>query len=137
MSPRHRTLEGDILAFDLAGEMRLVRAELIEGRTRVARTLVKEGPLRVTLIGLKPGGSMAEHKADAPISIHVLEGEIVLQIGKDARFLASGVLAAVDAGVRHAVSSPRGGVFLLTLAAPLPVDQPVDQPAGPPGGSVS
>jgi quercetin dioxygenase-like cupin family protein len=124
MSPRHRTLEGDILAFDLEGEMRIVRAELTEGRTRIARTLVKEGALRVTLVGLKPGGSMAEHQAQAPISIHVLEGEIVLQIGKSARFLPAGVLAAVDSGVRHAVSSPRGGMFLLTLAAPLPAGAP-------------
>jgi hypothetical protein len=57
MTPVHRTLQGDVLAFDLAHEMRTVRDELAAGHERIARTLVKEGPLRLTLIGLNPGGA--------------------------------------------------------------------------------
>ncbi|HEX6533363.1 MAG TPA: cupin domain-containing protein [Gemmatimonadaceae bacterium] len=123
MTPVHRTLAGDVLAFDLAEESRTVREELAATQTRIAhpriaRTLVKEGPLRLTLVGVGPGGALREHQADGPVSIHVLEGEIVLDAGGQSRTLPAGSLAALDAGVRHAVRSEPGGLFLLTVAAP-------------------
>ena len=83
--------------------------------TRIARTLVKEGALQVTLVGIGAGGVIRPHQADAPITIHVLEGEILLEAGGDIQRLTQGSLAALDGGVRHAVSAPQGGFFLLTL----------------------
>lgn len=117
MTPVHRTLAGDVLAFDLAAEIRTVREELAATHSRIARTLVKEGPLRLTLVGVGAGGSLREHQAEGPISIHVLEGEIALDAGGQTRTMPAGSLAALDAGVRHAVRSSRGGLFLLTVAA--------------------
>ncbi|HUX34617.1 MAG TPA: hypothetical protein VMV51_12180, partial [Gemmatimonadaceae bacterium] len=110
-------LQSDVLMFNLADEMRTVRDELATGHARIARTLVKEGPLRLTLIGLSPGGAMHAHHAEAPITIQVLEGAIVLDVGGELRSMATGALAALDHGVHHAVSSAGGGLFLLTLAA--------------------
>ncbi|HEY4131987.1 MAG TPA: hypothetical protein VGM50_15355 [Gemmatimonadaceae bacterium] len=118
MSPVHRTLRGSLLAFDLAEEMRIVRAELDAEHSRIARTLVKEGPLRLTLIGIRAGGGMHEHVAEGPITIHALEGSIVVRAGSDVRTLTAGNLMALDGGVRHDVSSNDGGLFLLTLVAP-------------------
>jgi quercetin dioxygenase-like cupin family protein len=118
MSPVHRRLASPVLAFDLVDEMRIVRAELAAGRSRTARTLVKEGPLRLTLIGVHPGGGMHEHVADGPITIHALEGRIVVRVDGEMRTLAAGGLLAIDGGVRHDVSSSEGGLFLLTLIAP-------------------
>ena len=69
MTPVDRRLSGDVLAFDLAAEIRTAREELLSGPGR--------------------GG------------IHRLP---------------NGTLAALDGGVRHAVSSREGGFFLLTLA---------------------
>lgn len=117
MTPLHRTLADDVLRFDLEAEKRLVRGELATGQARISRTLVKEGALRVVLIGVSAGGSMREHSADGPVTIFVLEGEIVLEAGGKTQALETGALVALDAGVRHAVSAPRGGLFLLTLAA--------------------
>ncbi|MGH7668438.1 MAG: hypothetical protein ACRENQ_03010, partial [Gemmatimonadaceae bacterium] len=85
MTPVHRTLKDDVLTFDLADEMRTVRAELAEGHARIARTLVKEGPLRLTLIGLNPGGALHRHSTEAPITIHVLEGEVALEAAGSTR----------------------------------------------------
>ena len=48
MSSVDRPLTGAVLAFDLESEMRIVRAELAADRARIARTLVKEGPLRLS-----------------------------------------------------------------------------------------
>lgn len=117
MSPVHRTLASPVLAFDLVDEMRLVQAELDAGHSRIARTLVKEGPLRLTLIGVRAGGAMHEHVADGPITIHALQGTIVVHAANETRTLTAGGMMALDAGVRHDVSSNDGGLFLLTLIA--------------------
>jgi len=116
MSSVHRSLAGEVLAFDLGEEMRLIREELIGGRVRIARTLVKGGSLRLTLVGMAAGGRLDEHDAPGPITIHVLEGELDLTAGGETRNCATGSLIALDRRVRHAVSSQRGAMFLLTLS---------------------
>ena len=118
MSSVHRTLASPVLALDLAAEMQIVRSELTGGHSRIARTLVKEGALRLTLIGVQAGGMLHEHEADGPITIHVLEGTIVVRADGATRTLATGGLMAIDGGVRHEVSSTTGGLFLLTLISP-------------------
>lgn len=117
MTPVHRSLAGDVLTFDLAEEMQLARDELAAGRVRVARTLVKEGALRLTLVSLGAGASIHEHDAEGPITIHVLDGELELSAGGESRSHGPGALIALDKRVRHAVSSARGAMFLLTLSA--------------------
>jgi len=59
-----------------------------------------------------------EHEAAGPVTIHVLDGELELNAGGETRLHRVGALIALDRRVRHAVSSPRGALFLLTLAAP-------------------
>jgi quercetin dioxygenase-like cupin family protein len=118
MSPVRRSLAGDVLAFDLAEEMRHVREELVGARVRIARTLAKEGSLRLTLVGLAPNGALDEHDAVGPITIQVVEGELDLTAGGETRTCATGSLIALDRRVRHSVRSQRGAMFLLTLAAP-------------------
>lgn len=117
MTPVHRSLTGDVLTFDLDEEMRLARDELAGGRVRTARTLVKEGALRLTLVSLGPGAAIHEHDAEGPITIHVLDGELELNAGGESRVHGPGALIALDQRVRHAVSSARGAMFLLTLSA--------------------
>jgi quercetin dioxygenase-like cupin family protein len=63
---------------------------------------------------------MHEHVAEGPITIHALEGNIIVRAEGDARTLAPGGLMAVDGGIRHDVSSDEGGLFLLTLVGPGP-----------------
>lgn len=118
MSPVQRTLASPVLSFDLAEDMRVVRAELEAGHARMARTLVKEGPLRLTLIGIRAGGAMHEHVAEGPITIHALEGSVTVHAEGDAKTLSAGELMALDGGVRHDVRSADGGIFLLTLIFP-------------------
>ena len=116
MTPVDRNLSGAVLPFDLKAELRTAREELKPGPSRMARTLVKEGPLRLTLIGLGPGGTIRPHQSESPITIQVLEGEILLEAAGDVHRLTDGSLVALDGGARHAVSAPLGGFFLLTLA---------------------
>src|SRR5688500_124320 len=118
MTPVQRSLAGDVLVFDLTEEMRHVRDELSGARARSARTIVKDGPLRLTIVGLGPGGSLNEHEAAGPITIQVLDGELELNAGGETRMLQAGAVVALDQRVRHAVAAAQGAMFLLTLAAP-------------------
>ena len=124
MTPLHRSLSGDVLAFDLVAEMEFVRAELAEGHARIARTLVKEGALRLTLIGLSPGAAMHEHESAGPVTIHVLDGSLDLDAEGETHAHQAGSIVALDRRVRHAVRSSYGALFLLTLAAPTTSAEP-------------
>lgn len=118
MSPVERSLSGTSLTFSLAREMHTVRDELSPERERIARTLVKEGPLRVTLVGVNPGGGLRPHKAEGPITLHVLEGQIELTADGMTSPLAAGTLLVLGPGITHSVASAAGGMFLLTVVAP-------------------
>jgi quercetin dioxygenase-like cupin family protein len=95
--------------------MRLLREELTKAPARIGRTLVKDGPLRVTLVGVRADRGMHEHRAAGPVTIHVLEGAI--EVSADGRDwpLRAGELLALDGGIAHAVMSATGGIFLLTV----------------------
>lgn len=117
MSSVHRTLPSPVLTFDLDDEMRIVRSELDAGQSRIARALIQEGPLRHALIGVRGGDRPHEYVTEGPVTIHALEGEIIVRADGETRTLPVGGLMALDSGVRHDVSSNQGGVFLLTLVA--------------------
>ncbi|HEY0971950.1 MAG TPA: cupin domain-containing protein [Gemmatimonadales bacterium] len=117
MSPVQRPISGPALSFALADELRIIHEQLAT-TSRTARTLVKNGPLRATLIGLAAGGELASHRAEGPITLHVLEGTLELEAEGSSYELPTGSLLALDAGIVHAVRSRDGGVFLLTVSAP-------------------
>ncbi len=118
MSPVKHPVSGPELVFSLSEEMALLKGELRSAPARTAKTLIKEGPVTVTLIGVNPGGSLHSHKADGPITVQVLEGEVEFAVGDSTRALPAGSLLALDGGITHAVHSAHGGVFLLTVVNP-------------------
>lgn len=115
MTPVKHQVSGPELIFSLTEEMASVRNELRNAPSRSAKTLIKEGPVTVTLIGVNPGGSLHAHKAEGPITVHVLEGEVEFTVGESTRALPAGTLLALDSGITHAVHSAHGGMFLLTV----------------------
>ena len=116
MSPVNRRITGATIQLSLPDEARVVREQLDAGKERAARTLIKDGPLRVTLVGLRAGGSLAAHKADGPITIHVLEGTIEFEAEGERWTLDTGSLFSLEAGLTHSVAAPGGGLFLLTVS---------------------
>jgi quercetin dioxygenase-like cupin family protein len=115
MSPVQHRISGAALSFVLADEMERVRQELAKVQARIGRTLVKDGPLRVSLVGLHAGHGLHEHRASGPVTIHVLEGTIEVDVGGARHPLEAGMLLALDAGVVHSVNSRSGGFFLVTV----------------------
>ena len=118
MSPVQHPISGRSLSFVLADEVKLVADELQRMPARVGRTLVKDGRLRVTLVGVKAGQGLPEHVAEGPVTIHVLEGAMDVQAVGRTWPLGSGGLLALDGGVTHSVTSRDGAIFLLTVMQP-------------------
>ena len=119
MSSLDRSLGGEVLGFDLEDERaRLNDPVLLERNGRNARTLVKNGPLRVTLVMVRADGKIAPHRAAGPITVQVLDGDIRFRAAGQDHRLAAGDLLVLDAGVEHDVASDSGGTFLLTVVQP-------------------
>jgi quercetin dioxygenase-like cupin family protein len=114
-----RPLSGDVLVFDLGGEREHAEdAALLKRGGRNARTLIKDGPLRVTLVAVAAGGTIAEHVAEGPITVLPVRGRIRFTVHGRHHDLEPGRMLAAGPGIRHSVSSDEGGAFLLTVALP-------------------
>ena len=99
-------------------DLTAARARAASGETpggRTARTLAKEGPLRVVLVVLAAGGELAEHQAPGPITVQPLAGRLRFRALGHEREIGPGDLLIAAAGVRHAVTSAEGATFLLTV----------------------
>lgn len=111
-----RALADDVLRFHLEEEaFRLRRASGLARSGRTARTLIKDGPARVTLVGLGAGGEIPDHDAKGPVTILPFWGRITVRTEDVAHTLEPGDFLALGPGVPHSVESREGGVFLLTV----------------------
>ena len=122
MSSFKRETSGPVLFHRLSRDELTLDATLLKDHGRTARTLVKEGALRLTLMGLSEGGNLPEHSAAGPVAIHMLGGDVVFTALDVEHPLSAGDVLVFAAGVRHAARSQSGCTFLLTVAQ-----------AGPPG----
>ncbi len=118
MSSLHRTLNGDVRVHHLAQDQRLIDPSLLARHGRSARTLVKEGPLRLTIVALAPGGTLPAHSTGGPVTIHVLEGDVTVNAPDQDYLLAPSDVLVLAPGMEHAAHSATGGVFLLTVVHP-------------------
>ena len=116
MSSLQRIISADILVQHLGPDAMTIDAVLLEKHGRSARTLVKDGPLRLTLMALAPGGSLPTHSTDNPISIHVVQGAVSFFALDTEHVLGEGDVLIVAAGVEHSARSESGATFLLTVA---------------------
>ena len=118
MSSLDRELEGDVRIHHLAQDQRLIDPSLLERHGRSARTLVKEGPLRLTIVAIGPGGTLPAHRTGGPITIHLLEGEVTVSALDHEYPLSPGDVLVLAPGLEHGAHSALGGVFLLTVVHP-------------------
>jgi len=115
MSPVDRTLDGAVLVHRLNKDEQTIDRALVQAHGRSARTLVKEGPLRLTLLAIAADGNMPAHTADGPVSIQVLEGDVTFTGGGETHTLSVGDVIVFAASVRHAAASTNGCLLLLTV----------------------
>ena len=112
-------LAAPTLHFDLAAELAQIRATgAWQQSGRHARTLVKEGALRIVLVALRAGANLEEHQAHGPVSLHALEGQLRVRTPEQDVTLAAGQLLALESDLRHDVTALADSVLLLTLTQP-------------------
>lgn len=103
--------------FDLNEEIgRFPAAESAAGRR--AETLVKTDRMRVVLVTMEPGVTLAEHSAPGPITIHVLRGRFVVSGREHDHEIGPGNLIFCESRERHMVRALEAGAFLITISWP-------------------
>ena len=116
---RTRRLSGKVLTFMLSAEDDTLR-EFAEGSTtgRAGKTLVKQGPLRVTLVALKKGTSLPSHQVSGPISIQAIRGCLRLTTDRGDLDVSAGTLIALGPGLVHTAKAHEDCAILITFAMP-------------------
>jgi quercetin dioxygenase-like cupin family protein len=114
---RTHKLSGRSLAFNLKAEE---GALLDKARTaksgRAAKTLLKEGPLRVTIVALRKGTTIEDHKVEGPLSIHSLTGRLRIGIDGDNFDLPARGLLTLEPGTTHDATALSDATFMITMA---------------------
>lgn len=114
---RTRRLSGKVLTFMIGAEDDTLREFAEDSKTgRAGKTLVKEGPLRITLVALKKGTVLPSHQVAGPVSIQTIRGCLRLTTEKDDLDVTAGTLIALGPGVVHTAKAHEDCAILITFA---------------------
>jgi quercetin dioxygenase-like cupin family protein len=114
---KSHTLTGAVLSFSLPSEDAALRERASKATSaRAAKTLVKDGPLRVTLIAMTKGAMLSPHQVEGALSIHLLRGRARVSAAGAVADLSSGGLLVLDREVAHAAEALADCALLVTVA---------------------
>lgn len=102
-------------AFDLdeaAAKLRAEPHESVEGHRQVA--LYRHGPVTLLLFLLEPDGSL-EYESPGLVTIHVLKGELSIDVEGANHPLKTGQLLTIDAGTAHTLRASGAAEILVTV----------------------
>jgi quercetin dioxygenase-like cupin family protein len=106
-----------LLTFDLKGEDRQLQERAATAKAgRAAKTLLKEGQLRATIVAIRKGVALQEHEVDGPVTIQVLRGRVSLETDGSPATGSAGALLTLDAGVRHRLTALADAAVLITMS---------------------
>ncbi len=116
MSTITRALTGKDLIFSLDEQIdELRRDESYTRSGRVGRTLVKEGPLRLTLTLLAEGVEVSTHQAASPMTLQAIRGRIRDRVGEEEFELGQGELLFFGPGHAQDIRALEDTALLLTI----------------------
>lgn len=81
-----------------------------------SKVLLEDGICQRKLMSLASGTNIAEHAVNHNATVHVIEGQGVLNLAGVEIILQSGVFAFIPANTRHAIEATTNLSFLLTLS---------------------
>jgi quercetin dioxygenase-like cupin family protein len=114
---RVRRLSGKMLTFLLGTEDETLREFAGDSKTgRAGKTLVKEGPLRITLVALKQGTVLPSHQVAGPVSIQTIRGCLRITTDRGDVDVPAGTLIALGPGVAHTAKAHDDCAILITFA---------------------
>lgn len=110
----------------IARTLRADPAYTREGHT--ARSLVHAPDLRVVLVAIRAGATMATHQAAHTVTVHLVSGALRLQVPGATLELAEGQLLQLEAGLPHDVLARADSAFVLTLGHAIASSSPAATP---------
>lgn len=117
VSPVERELSGNVLHLKINREAKVLEeGDALASTGHSARTIAKQGSLRLTLIAVAAGGHVRTHRAGSPVSVQVLKGNARMHVEGRDYHLETGDLLVLGADIEHDVSSEGGGLLLLSVA---------------------
>ena len=119
MSPITRALTGENLSFDLGEQIAELRQDGSYARSgRVGRTLVKAGPLRLTLTLIAAGVEVGTHHAASPMTLQIVEGRLRYRVDDEEYELGKGELLFFGPGHAQDIRALEDTALLLTITSP-------------------
>ncbi len=116
MSSLSRALTGDELTFDLHEQVAELREDEHYLRSgRIGRTLVKEGPLRLTLTVIAEGVAADTHHAASPMTLQILEGRLRYRVGDQKFEISRGEVLFFGPGHAQDIRALEDTALLLTI----------------------
>lgn len=103
-------------AIDLAKMLEELRAEphaATNGHRQIA--VFQWGPVTEVLYAFEPGGEIPGHSAPGLVTIHVLEGRLMVRAEGEDHALDAGNVLILNPDVPHNVRSPDASAMLLTV----------------------
>ena len=118
MSSISRPLAGPSLTFHLAAEADKLRQDEAYRRSgRAGRTLVKDERFRVVLLAVADQVEIGTHKADSPMTLHVVQGGLRYRDAGGQYELHEGDLLFFGPGQAEDIRATAESALLLTLSA--------------------
>lgn len=107
---------GDSHVFDLGGALSQLRAESrpVPGGHRQV-TLFHRAAVSQVLFAFEPRGELADHAANGLVTIHILDGCLVVQAAAETHRLQAGMMMILSPNVRHSVHAEEPSAMLLTV----------------------
>ena len=113
---RGRQLQGQLLTFALDSEADALQASARSASDGLAsKTLIRQGPLRITLLTLRQGATLNSHQVEAPSSIQVLRGKLRITTDHGDVVIAEDGMVTLAAGVIHSATALSDCAVLLTI----------------------
>jgi quercetin dioxygenase-like cupin family protein len=114
---RTRRLSGSLLTFLLAAEDEtLHELEEFSESGRAAKTLVKQGAMRITLVALRKGTMLESHEVKGPVSIQTIRGCLRLGTDRGNIDIPPSGLISLGPGVVHTAEALDDCSILITFA---------------------
>ncbi len=104
-----------IARLDLVEEVREMRASPMP-HGHVAKTVLRNGDLRMVLIVLRPGAQIPRHHAKGSLVIQALDGRAVATLLESSFDLTAGSVLAIEPEITHSLIAIEDSALLLTIA---------------------